>query len=282
MAPHFQDEKKGENHQDQPNDPPPPYSPQAAVEAGPSTQPQQQPRQKNIPRQFPPAFSMYNESSFGQRKYMIGEHQSTPLYAVSLHSGWSGQPDVVLHNGPSDNRPPLAGVERDSWSNSATITLPVLPGSGTQAKTERLESTGGFGHPAYTFSVEAGSGNRREAFEWRHTSGSAVASLGGRSSGWKLLRLSTDAPSGVVGGGSGKFVGGGASSSDGKEVVAVWAWASGSLTKVFKFQFLGSGANGVLGERWAIMAVATALKIWDRERRARNSSAAGAGGGAGA
>ncbi|OTA91379.1 hypothetical protein M434DRAFT_397217 [Hypoxylon sp. CO27-5] len=276
---------KEEKHLD---DAPPPYSPSGASPAPPPPQPASQqipqqvvPQELQIKRQFPPAFSMYRESSWTQRSYMIGEHQSAPLYAVSLHSGWSGQPDIVLHNGPSDQNPPLAGATRSSFGTSATIALPPVPGSGMQAAEEKMEYSGGFGHTAYTFSIETGVGNaaRREPFEWRHSSGSVIQGLGARGSGWKLVRLATGPPGGVVGA---SFVPGGARASDGKEVVAVWAWASGSLTKKLKFQFLGSGANGVLGERWAIMAVITALRIWDRERRQRNQSSAAAGGGGGA
>ncbi|KAI1376159.1 hypothetical protein F4677DRAFT_420465 [Hypoxylon crocopeplum] len=268
-----------------PDLPPPPYSPAPPAQNAPPQQQQQvqiqiQP-QTHIQRQFPPAFSMYRDSSFSQRSYTIGEHQASPLYAVSLHSGWSGQPDVVLHNGPTDAHPPLAAAEHTGFSGSSTIvTLPPLgPGSSAPAL-EKMEPSGGFARPAWTFAVEAGPAGRREAFEWRHSSGAAVRALDGRGAGWKLVRMAVDAPSGI-GPGGGRFVPGGAanSSSDGREVVAVWCWASGSVTKKLRFRFLGTGANGLLGERWATMAVITALRIWDRERRARNSSA-GAGAGA--
>lgn len=53
-----------------------------------------------------------------------------------------------------------------------------------------------------------------------------------------------------------------------------------TVTKRMKFKFLGTGASGDLGERWAVMTVASALKIWDRERRQRQAAAAGGGGGA--
>ncbi|KAI1179625.1 hypothetical protein F4777DRAFT_600420 [Nemania sp. FL0916] len=70
--------------------------------------------------------------------------------------------------------------------------------------------------------------------------------------------------------------------SDGKEVVAVWAPGGGSVfaatTKdealLLRFKFVGAGADGSLGERWAIMAVASALAIWHRERRTRHAGLA--------
>ncbi|KAH8648576.1 hypothetical protein BX600DRAFT_442862 [Xylariales sp. PMI_506] len=250
---------------------PPPYSyaPNQAPPMAPSNQYQYQqpapPPPASIPRQFPASFSLYHPSTFS-KTYLLGEHQSQPLYAVALHTGWSGKPDVVLHAGPDEKRfPPIASVDANTMSRSSTVTLPPVPGSGLDCATERAEFSG-FGHGKESFSIEVdASGGRREAFEWRHSHGGEVDGLGGRGRGWKLVRLAAS--------------GSGASrSSDGKEVVAVWANASMSATKILNFEFLGSGATGVLGERWAIMAVITALRIWDKERKARSSSAAAAGG----
>lgn len=231
-------------------------------------------------RPFPQAFNLYQESSFSQRRYTLGEHQTAPMYTVTLHSGWSGKPNVVLHNGPSDASPPLAAVDHNKFSSASTVTLPppgVLPPSNSRPVVERILNSGGFGIPTHTFSIETTTTGPNgvtdtfpERFQWRHSSGNEVKSLGGRGSGWKLVRLSPDAPS----------PNGATFASDGREVVAVWAWASGSLTKRMKFKFLGTGASGDLGERWAVMTVASALKIWDRERRQRQAAAAGGGGGA--
>lgn len=122
----------------------------------------------------------------------------------------------------------------------------------------------------FVFTVEIpwpGSGNtpgsssyRAESFEWRRSNSPAVAGLGGRSQGWKLVRLSSEVlpPPGR----SGLTAAG-----DGHEVVAVCAHAVMSLSKLWKFAFAGTGASGVLGERWAVMAVVTGLMIWDLESR---------------
>ncbi|KAI2466832.1 hypothetical protein F4781DRAFT_444825 [Annulohypoxylon bovei var. microspora] len=277
------------NSNDITDDPPPPYS-SAAPTVVQLAQPQAQ-AQKQAPRtpgRFPAAFSMYRESGWGQRQYTLGEHQAAPLFAVALNAGRAGlRPGIVLHAGPSDAQPRLATVESLGWEGrrggggGATVCFPSAHADGQsgvgRGAAESFEAAGGLGHKTYTFSIRTGVGAaaRREPFEWRHSSGDAVRALGGRGSGWKLCRLATEAPAGVAGG---AFVLGGERAGDGKEVVAVWAWSSGSLTKTLKFQFLGSGANGVLGERWALMAVMTALKIWDIERRARQSSGyAGAG-----
>ncbi|KAI0974829.1 hypothetical protein F4678DRAFT_457945 [Xylaria arbuscula] len=68
---------------------------------------------------------------------------------------------------------------------------------------------------------------------------------------------------------------GSSSSSGRKEVVAVCAGTGmWSVTKVLYFRFLGAGADGSLGDRWAIMAVASALAIWNRDRRSRSAAPA--------
>ncbi|KAI1275818.1 hypothetical protein F5Y07DRAFT_400132 [Xylaria sp. FL0933] len=186
---------------------------------------------------FPQVFSLYCQSP---RHYFIGVNQNTPLYAVSTYSTLSMRPDVVLHNGAS------------------------------QDAHEVLGSVGAFTR-IMSFSIETtASGRSREYFEWRHSSGIEVEALGGRHSGTSYpspfsnpLRRHR-----ISGGTSNSMLLG--HSSDGKEVVAVCAGASLSVSKVLRFRFLGTGADGSLGSRWAIMAVASALAIWNRDRRSRS------------
>ncbi|KAI1781083.1 hypothetical protein F4818DRAFT_451301 [Hypoxylon cercidicola] len=246
--------------------PPPPlpaYSTSTTEGTAPPPTDQTPPQQPQTKRQFPPVFNMYQESGFSKRHYTIGEHQATPLYAVTVYPGWSGKPSVVLHGGPSDAHPPLAAIDQSSFGSAATVTLPPADAPPSSVAAVKIESAGGgFRLPTYTFNVGTG------LFQWRHSGGAEVRSLDGRGAGWKLVRLAPDAPAAR----------GATFASDGGEVVAAWAWASGSLTKKFKFRFLGTGASGVLGERWAVMAVASALKIWDSERRRRNAAAGGGGG----
>lgn len=59
-------------------------------------------------------------------------------------------------------------------------------------------------------------------------------------------------------------------SSDGRAIVAVWAGTGIFASRVLRFRFLDAGADGGLGRRWAVMAVASALAIWHRERRVRH------------
>ncbi|KAI1078988.1 hypothetical protein F5B20DRAFT_590988 [Whalleya microplaca] len=257
-------------------DPPPPYS-QSSNPPGPgttsssATQPQKpQIQHQLLPRAsvhttplFPLSWNLYRSQSLG-RVLMLGAQETGPLYAVSQHSGWSGKPHMILHSGPSDTLPALAAGIRPATLGEAQhsiIILPPLPGSSLDSSQELFRAHAGRPRVTFRFTVVVGtepSSWRRETFEWRHSYGDAVASLDGARDGWKLVRsagVSSVSPSNTSSPVS-------ATSSDGHELVAVWAYARFSLSKAMKFRFLGSGETGALGDRWAIMAVMTALRMF--------------------
>ncbi|KAI0395957.1 hypothetical protein F5Y17DRAFT_421345 [Xylariaceae sp. FL0594] len=143
-----------------------------------------------------------------------------------------------------------------------TTSLSNDGGGGTRLRTIRSIDTG----PGLSFAARSGTGP--------HASTASTTDPG------------TAAPSTGPGPGSGPGAAPSLSrSSDGREVVAVFAGAGMStmppsssaqhgINKALRFRFLGTGADGSMGDRWAIMAVATALAIWNRDRRisATNSS----------
>lgn len=275
-------------HQANGEEPPPPYeerpppprlpvpgvkstqaasSPQPAVPDPPPSAASQQAgcsTAQQVNRQFPPSFNLYRRGGFS-RIHTIGVHQDQPLYAVYPHGGFSSEPDLVLHNGPSETSPPLATLLFDSWHRQMEVALPPLRGANSE-ETVRLP---GFAHQVFEFKVHVNKPGEQgalvyEAFEWRRSRGDAVGQLGGRSYGWKLVRLANNVLPGA---------GGGEITSDGREVIAVCTQNAYSMTKVWKFEFTGTGASGALGERFAVMAVITSLGIWLRESRRKNSSA---------
>jgi len=221
-------------------------------------------------QQFPRQFSLYSSGGLSSL-YMLGEQQDRPLYAVTTNSGGTGKPDVVLHSGTAITGPVLASAHLTSFSSDMTIALAwVSP--------EEQVISHGWKSRVYGYSVGRVNGSdRRDAFEWRHSQGDEVKELGGRPSGWKLVRLS---------GSSNKTEAYGPTSSDGKEIVAVFAEAMTPMPTAFHFSFVGSAAAGSLREREALMAVMTALGIWEREKRRRkrttsaNDSGSGDGGSA--
>ncbi|KAI2605570.1 hypothetical protein GGR54DRAFT_644324 [Hypoxylon sp. NC1633] len=195
---------------------------------------------------LPPSWNLYHTLSVG-RVLMLGPHEHEPLLAVSRHMGWwTGQPDIVLHRGPSDTLPPLAaGMGGVRGARHSIIVLPPMPGSMLDSSQELLlrveEKADWPPQVRFRFVIEVGFDPnqwRREAFEWRHSHESSQL----------------EAPR----------------SSDGCEIVAVWAYARLSMTKVLRFRFIGNGAAGVFGERWALMAAMTALRMYQRQQRSRD------------
>lgn len=201
----------------------------APIDQTPPQQQQTPPQQQQAPattqqqqsrRQFPLTFNMYLDSRCGrQRRYVIGEHQPTPLYAVTTHP----PSNLVLHSGPGDDSPPLAAIYQSQYGSTSTVTLPPLdvlpaPDNARIATLLKIEGGGSFS-PTYTFTLETGgAGSHLEAFQWRHSSGAEVRALDDRGNGhgWKLVRLAPDAPAPR----------GATFASDGREVVAAWKWPS--------------------------------------------------------
>ncbi|RYP72787.1 hypothetical protein DL771_003971 [Monosporascus sp. 5C6A] len=238
----------------------------------------------SIYTKFPQKLNAYHQNKIS-RTFQLGVTRNQPLFAVKFHSGLTSNPEVEVFDGPSDTYPLLATARRKGLRGLNTIAmLPASPRFGLPASTELVKVEWGWGNNGtYRFSVEVDAGTasgkskwRREAFEWRRSRGNEVRELTRWwSTGWKLVRLESR-PEGASGGGRAQRSDG--VTSDGKEIVAVWAQnASLSMTKAFKMEFRGSAALGTLGERWEIMAVVTALRLWvlarKRKRAARASAA---------
>ncbi|KAJ4425095.1 hypothetical protein N0V82_000149 [Gnomoniopsis sp. IMI 355080] len=248
-----------------------PTSPSASTHP-PQTFAQLLPRSHTVNRQFPPNINLYRHDAFPgaiSRRYFLGEHQHSPLYAVGVWQSWATQASLVLHNGPSEDYPPLATVAFDAYGRRMDVTLPPLPGESraqpiTVTAPTLMSSTIGFRVEVPWPTGPDGSVQwRKEAFEWRRSNSLAVNALGGSAQGgWKLVRLSRELPPGGL-----MVAGSGPPSGDGFEVVAACTTSVMSLTKLWKFCFLGTGVSGALGERWAVMAVTSGLVTWDRENR---------------
>lgn len=246
--------------------------------AGISPQRASSSRASQGPGKFPQKWHLYQPG--WTRKFKIGEHQDAPLFAVIPHSGWFGRPRLTLHTGAGRKSDVLAVVKKSSFSlrNRAGFTI-VFPSAEAREDDDvvevmaHLSPNAMFQHRSYQFTVRAGTGWERhtETFEWRYTHGKNIGILregrdDGKSrkamsrlqGGWELVRL-----------GSERFRPGQSGWSGGEEIVAVFGEASMSMHKKASFAFLGSGATGKLGERFANMAVITGMALWDEEQRQR-------------
>lgn len=129
-----------------------------------------------------------------------------------------------------------------------------IPGSNPDEPViiEKLEMKSTLGKAKCQFCLDIndleGITHGRQEFQWRRSKGKEVRNLGLQDKGWKLVWLPGTYSS---------------KNSSHEEIVATWAeYNHWSFKKPFDFQFLGSGAGGSLSEKWASMAVVSALTIW--------------------
>ncbi|KAH7127622.1 hypothetical protein EDB81DRAFT_809660 [Dactylonectria macrodidyma] len=205
----------------------------------------------------------------------LSEPDSEPLFSLSSPDGWYSE--VLLHDGPTTDDPMLAAITKEGkWGQDFAIILPPLQSAGIGGSKEILRYNATLKKETFWFGMMVGEGNNRhiEKFEWRHSHGSEVKGVGQSRYGWKLVRLG----SGNAGEGSQDAADrGDGFTSDGKEIVAVWAdvKAFKSMTGIGEFQFLGSGATGELGLIWSLTAVMSYVCIYVHTmRQAAASSAA--------
>lgn len=200
-------------------------------------------------------------------------------FKVCLPGGFSGS--IVLDHAQHSTTPLARAIPGDRRSYEL-----LLPGT-TAAESLRRRPR----KCVWWFAAPTARNGELEVFEWRRSHGNEVKQLGGSRWGWKLVRVgragrdeppegkeSFDASELSDDGSLAEYEKGRAeaSTSDGKEVVAVWArtglWTS--LHDVGEFQLLGSGATGELGDRWAVMALMSILCIWQKAMRDQSAAAA--------
>lgn len=233
-----------------------------------------------FPREWT-VFARNFEGSFGYT-LQVGVERDQPMFALRLHSNMAlfGRPALTLHVGPTKDGPRVAMV-KDATLNPLrphdfdVICPPpaagrLLDGDENVKVPVRCDLVDIY--RAYKFSVaitgasqqqqqqQQGGQQLEEHFEWRHTFGGEVADLiGGPAAGWKLVRLDRNAS-------------GHGGTSDGKEVVAVWANGKKTLKEAMTFRFLNAGVTGELGDLFGLAAVVSAMGIWDHIRRERQNN----------
>ncbi|KAM0256219.1 hypothetical protein ACHAQJ_005090 [Trichoderma viride] len=219
---------------------------------------------------FPNTFELYYGPSWRKLKLSLGQASSEPLYMFNLPEGWWG--DLIMYNGHTLEHPPLAAVRNTGKTAMGNVvTLPPL-GPGQEVIEEKMSRRRNGLMDVFSFAavVEAREGEkatrRVERFEWVGTGGKEVKDLHEWARGWKLRRVAANgageaADEDADGDADGDEA---ANESPAGEILAVWADSSKSLRKAAKFQFINSGATGELGEAWALMAVITFVRVWQR------------------
>ncbi|KAI1395276.1 hypothetical protein F4819DRAFT_198425 [Hypoxylon fuscum] len=260
----------------QPTEAPPDYYTAIATDSGHLSTPSN--NATSVPvayRPFPPVIHARYQWKLSKTFHLYSEKPDDRVFAVSTHAGYTGRyPRAVLHNGPNDKDPILAVAREetpatsiDRYSLNSVIELPPVDSStnsGELVKEIMQTHTVGQNGVGYWFPIEVNHGGkmRNENFEWRKTKKGSDDDLQG--GGFKLLRLSSqevEANSGSSGATSSTHR---ATAEDGHEVVAVFKW-NNTLTNMmhpFEVHFVGDALSGSLGERWSLMVVITALRLW--------------------
>ncbi|TQN66289.1 hypothetical protein CSHISOI_09139 [Colletotrichum shisoi] len=266
--------------------PPPPYAPSDAATTSSSSAAQlgfspASEESANVPagsslsllhHPIPQSLSAYMQLKL-TRTIHLGDSTNHKLYALSSHfiaagGTYDGKPCLILHNGPDDKDAALATIsEEPGWKPASTasiVTLPPLNSPAGAAATPQgipngvteIMRPGIFDDEVtfgFRFSVEVEHGGgllRREDFEWQKADKNEMADA---KAVYKLVRLESRTDQ----------AGEARSSRDAPGVVAI-AGFKGSLSwkSPFRFEFLGDGATGGLGDRWSVMALATAIRLW--------------------
>lgn len=195
---------------------------------------------------WPTTFNVYDRTHFHwHRKFFVGEHMDQPLYRIT-----SRNKRLKVRHGTSKTDPVIATlVHKSFFGNGSGTVIPPL-GHGPAIPLD----------DKYSFSclvpTPEGHSTRLEKFEWRRSGGRAVNRLG-RRHGYKLVRLATDA-----GRGGGEVATGG-----GEVVLVMTRHMAFTWSKAAEIMFQGTGAQGVLGSQWQLVAALTAIGIWDYKRR---------------
>ncbi|KAI0206583.1 hypothetical protein F4808DRAFT_466603 [Astrocystis sublimbata] len=234
-------------------DAPPPYEEVVSGSATPFQPPTRQ------PRLMPLDFNIYcGEGPFSSSDlYYMGPHQAERQFALTLRRNTFAQcpkPFLILHDGVTVHDPAI-GTSTNAWTKGQAkfhdkFTIALTGSSLFPSVQESLEAVhgGSYWHPVTNmqYSVQvaptaAGGRNERQRFEWQENT--SREALGGDSRGWRLVSLA-----------------------DESKTLALCARNQGSLTKYFRFSFRGKGrAVNYFGPAWEVMAVLTALTIWQRE-----------------
>lgn len=262
---------------------PPPYTehdPQTAAQAPQHDIPSyNESRSTSATTKFPPAMNGYFQWKL-TTTFHLGPTAEEKLYAVSTPATvFNNKPTVVLHDGPTNKHPVMATAQSDKWGRTRPIAITLPPRPGAQradAIVAQFVPGGSLKHisPSYAFEIAVGAkGTTPERFEWRKSHGNEIKELAGHSYGWKLVRLT--GPVNSVGGSRKERDRG--YTSDGLEIVALIAHnASWSMTKGFRFAFMGGGLTGAMGEDWEIVVVTSALQVWFMDVQGTAATAAAA------
>ncbi|AEO63644.1 uncharacterized protein THITE_2109177 [Thermothielavioides terrestris NRRL 8126] len=236
-------------------------------------------------RPFPPVLNLYGNPSGVidalTTLKLCGAAKSDLLYIVEVHHGFTPRgplhfrPGLYLRNGPSTDAPILAAAGDEArepllmstFSVKSFIMLPPLDleANPRDMVTEIMYATKtSDGAVSFRFAIEVGPKMKcREHFEWKK------AGTDNGHSRYILVRLDPRAASPSPA----------PSAQDESEVLAELLFRNVmSWNHLFTLELKGAGGSGAMGDRWTLMVVVSALRLyWLRVYGKTNKSVVGIG-----
>lgn len=217
-------------------------------------------------RRVPDAMTAQMNSIMSKMVSLTDDSNEETVFAVEIHTGFSGaaplglRPGVLLYDGPSKQDRLIGAASWHTFMSPSFYTFsirsdlllpPLVSGGGDSTNlvheimTARVDADHGVG---FHFTVELGrdSNFARESFCWRKVNKHSTDDAGG--GGFDLVQLPSAAER-TLGMDGEKF--------------ATLRWLK-KWTRPFalKFNHSGSAHSGVLDNRWRLVVVVTALRLW--------------------
>ncbi|KAJ5199769.1 hypothetical protein N7491_009434 [Penicillium cf. griseofulvum] len=216
---------------------------------------------------------------------LCGATAKDRLCLIEMQTGYSGKAPLgmrtgfLLRNGMSNKDPLLAAAGDESqglhaFNPDGIVFLPPLD---PDPKSDRMDTElmraepGANNDIAFHFSIEVGEKQRREEFAWRKVKKGEDQV---KRNGFKLVRLSS---SGQTSQPSGSNVQNSSSSSspvagkDGETVAFLgWVMAFPSMTHAFTLELV-DGQSDALGDRWTLMVIVTAIRLYTLHVKGKTS-----------
>jgi hypothetical protein len=235
---------------------------------------------------LPSTMSVHGQWTKWKSLNLCGANSKERLCLIEMQTGYSGKPPLgmrtgfLLRDGMSTKDQLLAAAGDESrglhaFNPDGIIFLPPLhpdPKS-DHMDTELMRAEPGTNNDiAFHFSIEVGEEERREEFAWRKVKkGDDQANR----NGFKLVRLSSSQQTSQRNGSSSVQKSSSSSSplagQHGETVAFLgWVMAWPSLTHAFTLELM-DGQSGALGERWTLMVIVTAIRLYTLHVKGRTS-----------
>lgn len=217
-----------------------------------------------------------------------GSNAKDRLCLIEMQTGYSGKAPLgmrtgfLLRNGMSTKDPLLAAAGDESrglhaFNPDGIVFLPPLDPD-SKSDSDRMDRELLCAQPginndiAFHFSIEVDEKERREEFSWRKVKKGEDQA---KRNGFKLVRLSASQKSSQPSGSSSSQKPPLSSSpSAGKDAETVaflgWVMAWPSLTHAFTLEVV-DGQSGVLGGRWTLMVIVTAIRLYTLHVKGKTS-----------